>query len=104
MIVVGRIYLTVFSVALTNIVWIFHLMTGEMDDSFPIVGDEVPDGSHDVRGASKAGERGARVIEALKKHSRDGSAILGSGLVHFFHPLSEESLFNMCFASPISFC
>lgn len=53
-------------------------MTREMDYSFPVGGDQVPDGPHDVRGATKAREGGPRVMETFKKHPRDGAVVLGS--------------------------
>ena len=71
-------YEPVFSVALRNIVGIFHLITREKDYSFPVGNDQVPDGPHDVRGASKAGEGGPGVMETFKKHPRDGAVVLGS--------------------------
>ena len=74
---VGSIYELVFSVVLRNIIWIFHLMTREMDYSFPVGGDQVPDGPHDVRGATKAREGGPRVMETFKKHPIDGAVVVG---------------------------
>ena len=75
---VGSIYELVFSVALRNIIGIFHLVTREMDYSFPVGDDQVPDDPHDVRGASKAGEGGPWVMETFKKHPKDGAVVLGS--------------------------
>ena len=54
------------------------MMTREMDYSFPVGGDQVPDGPHDVRGASKAGEGRPGVMKTFKKHPRDGAVVLGS--------------------------
>ena len=55
--------------------------------------DQVPDGPHDVRGASKAGEGGPWVMETFKKHPRDGAVVLGSWLAYCFHPLPKGSPF-----------